>query len=282
MRQMKKLLVSLGVLAGVSLLAGNAEAATKYVKIGHSNHNFVKTQRQLKVNGTAKKVSYTIPKGTIVEATQDNIPNNKRKYVRLDMSRLSYRLRGNQRDYGTKRILATTKTFKKVHVPKYVQYYTTQLTYPSHIGRNRVADGNLYAGLKIPDNLDYTKSNLTQRLYVTADGYLEYYEKAPMLSPTVKQVPTVSAKITQVERKSGSSLTKLYTKKAVPTAIADRISKTGSQQYVTIINRRYRVSATVSYVKQATTNVGSIDMATQYQVKKHNFFMASDVVFPEE
>jgi len=278
---MKKILVSLGVLVGVSLLAVNAEAATKYVKIGHSNHNFVKTQRQLKVSGTAKKVSYTIPKGTIVEATQDNIPNDKREYVRLDMSRLSYRLRGNHTNYRTKRILATTKTFKKVHVPKYVQYYTTQLTYPSHTNRNRVADGNLYAGLKIPDNLDHTKLNLTQRIYVTADGYLEYYTKAPMLNLAAKQVPTVSAKITQVERKSGSSLTKLYTKKAVPTAIADRISKTGSQQYVTTINRRYRVSATVSYVKQATTNVGSIEMATQYQVKKHNFFMDSDVVFPE-
>ncbi|MFC6179836.1 hypothetical protein [Lactiplantibacillus daowaiensis] len=274
-------LVGLGVLVGLGLLAMNANAATKYIKIGKTNHNFVQTQRTLKIGKRhSTDQVFTIPKGTIVEVKSDNKPDDHsgRQYVSLDMERLSYHLRGVHNNYQTKRILASTTNFKKVRVPQYVQYYTTQKMYPNNADRNRVADGNLYLGLRIPDKLDYTKPNWTERVYVTADGYLEYYAKAKMLNTTGKQVPTVSAKITKVKRVPSSGLTQLYTKQAIPSAVSERVSKTGEQQYVTTIKRRYKSSATINYATSNPHDVSSIDMAAQYQIKDRDFFMVTDYV----
>lgn len=281
--KLRGILVSLGVLAGLSLAMTNANAATTYVKVGRTNHNFVKTQRTIKVNeqfSTTK--SFTIPKYTIVEVTQNNKPNDKsgKQYVTIDMSRLSYHLRGKHARYTTKRILASTVNFKKVKVPQYVQYYTTQKTYPTNIERNRTADGNLYPGIKVPDNFNGSKDNWTQRVYVTADGYLEYYAKARLLSTAGEPVPTVSAKITKVKRVPSHGTTALYTQKSIASKLNDRVSKTGTQQYVTTIKRRYRSSATIIYSSVNPTAVDHIDMAAQYQINGHDFFMMTDVVYP--
>lgn len=280
--QLKATLLGAGVVAGLSLFATGASAATTYVKVGQTNHNFLKTMRTIQTTDEDKQFKVTIPKGTIVDAVETNWHGDKKGqvHVEINLQRVSYKIRGKHIAFQTDRILATTKTFKKVHVPQYVQYYTTQKVYPENVNRSRVADGNLYAGLKVPDI--YRQPKLTAaRLYVTSDGYLEYYKSAPVMYLQTTQIPTTSAKITKVKRVPGKGLTMLYTKTAVPTAIGKHVSKTGNQQYLTTIKRRYRSSATVFYRSNAKTAVDSIRLASLYKVNDHDFFMNTDVVFPE-
>ena len=280
--QLKVTLLGAGVVAGLSLFATGVSAATTYVKVGQTDHNFLKTMRTIKTTDEDKQFKLTIPKGTIVDVTETNWNGDKKGqvHVEINLQRVSYKLRGKHTAFQTDRILATTKTFKKVHVPQYVQYYTTQKIYPKNVSRTRVADGNLYAGLKVP-NIYSQPGPTAARLYVTSDGYVEYYKSAPVMNLQKTQVPTTSAKITKVKRVPSKGLTMLYTKTAVPTAIGERVSKTGNQQYLTTIKRRYRSSATVFNRSNAKTAVDSIRLASLYKVKDHDFFMNSDVVFPE-
>jgi len=281
---LKQGLLGLSIILGIGLSATTVEAATKYVKVGNTEHNYLKTKQTIKTTGPTKKDQVTIPKGTIVEVKDDSHAADQkhgRVYVKLEMGRLSYHLRGNHPQYLSHRLAATTARFQKVRVPQYVQYYSTQKTYPDGSRRYRVADGNLYAGIKVPENLHTTKNLTAPRFYVTADGYLEYYKAAPVMDLNVAQTPTVSAKITKVKVVRSSGLRMLYTKTAIPAVISDRVSQTGDQQYLTTIKRRYRYSATVFYQRDRPTNVSSIQVAAQYLVKGHDFFMNTDEVMPD-
>lgn len=279
---LKSIIMTLGGIGiGLLLARGTTATANTHYLTGVKNHNFFITQRTLNLPKTKYKRALTIPKGTIVQAQGVSKINDKLT-THIYLNTLSYHLRHNYIGHGersTKSIALTTSNFKKVKVPQYVKYYSTQLTYADNIGVNYTADGNLYAGKQYPKETDLLSAKAA-RITVTSDGYLEYYANTKVFSTIVDPKPTTSVKITKVTGPADGK-TNLYTKQPVPNTIGKRISETGTAQYVTTIKRLYRTYATVTATARDKAETDSIDISAGYQVNGKSYFMYQAIFFPE-
>lgn len=275
--KVKVLILTLGAL-GLGLVGSLPAAASSHYLTNVKDHNFLKTQRKIVLKKTHYRPSITLPKGTIVQ--MDGVTSNHRTTLRVNA--LSYHLRkayiGNSATY-TQGIPLTTTNFKKVSVPQYVRYYTTQTSYPTSSGRWFTGNGELYQGVKFPEQANQLTAK-ADRVTVTSDGYLEYTPNARVSSGAVNGKPTVSAKITKVSRPGGSGKTYLYTKQAVPGAIGNRVSKTGNAQYLTVIKRRYKAYTTV-YLTLNKVQTSRIYVSAGYLVGDHQYFMATSTYSPK-
>lgn len=280
--QLKKLLVALGAIGfGLTLTNGlTATANTTYVKA--KSGNFLVAKKKIVLKKTKYKKAFTIPKGTTVQISGVTTLNGKR-IMDIQMNTLSYHLRKSyigHNETATRNIVMRKTNFKKVSVPQYLRYYSTQKTYPANIGLNATQNGNLFAGLKYPE--DSKESTATAaRIHVSSDGYLEYYNKAEVLSVSVDPRPTTSAKITKVVRPSGSGKTYLYTKQAVPSAIGTQVSRSGKARYVTVIKRQYKTYTTTSHSEHDLNETDSIRVSCGYQVNGKHYYMPTAIFFPE-
>lgn len=277
----KTVLITLsGLLMGLSLTSGGTASASTHYLTTVKDHNFLVTRRTLNLTPTKYKRALTIPKGTVVQA-QSVSPVNGKLTTQFYLNTLSYHLRRGyigHSEASTKNIALTSQNFKKVKVPQYVKYYSTQRTYAKNIGLNYTANGDLYAGKYYPSG-DKIVGASARRVTVTSDGYLEYYASSPVLVPGVDPKPTVSCKITKVTGPANGR-TVLYTRQAVPSAIGSRISKTGQAQYATPIKRLYRTYATVTAMSRDKAETDYVDITAGYQVNGQAYFMSQAIFYP--
>lgn len=271
------LLVLGSLVLSLGLSDGLTAAASKSYLTTVKDHSFMITQRKIILKKTPYRPSITLPKGTIVQAGGISTMHT----TNILVNTLSYHLRkayiGNGNTY-TQNIPLTTTNFKKISVPAYTKYYPSQTAYPINSGRAYIGNGELYQGVKFPEQADQTKAK-ANLVTVTSDGYLEYTTKAPITNLRVNTRPSVSAKITKVSRPGGSGKTYLYTKAAVPSSIGKRVSKTGNAQYLTIIKRRYRAYTTL-YTSGLKPQLSSIYVSAGYLVGDQQYFMVTSEYFP--
>lgn len=264
------------VVVGTYSIGGSqlARASTQY--LGVTTHKFLKTQRKIVTQNTAKKGTITIPKGTVVQIEAISASNGKTA-VGLNINQFSYNIRKSYKksDQMTRPIAATTKNFKHVSVPKYLGFYATQKTYPDGALRNYKGDGNLYLGTKYPKNDTTAKRT---RLHVTPNGYLEYYKSSPFLVSGIDGKPTTSVKITKVTKSTGKTM--LYTKGAVPKAIGAKVSTKGNYRYRVTIKRLYKYYGTMFYTTNTKNVLNSVEISAGYQVAGHQYFMNESVIYP--
>lgn len=276
---MKKnpLLLALGSLVLALGLANTSAAASRQYLTTVKDHGFVSTRRKIVLKKTPYRPSITLPKGTVVQVGGVGAGHTTSIWVNT----LSYHLRkayvGNSNVY-TQNIPLTTTNFKKVKVPAYVKYYPSQTTYPTNSGVSYIGNGDLYRGIKTPEQANQATAK-ADRVTVTSDGYLEYTPHAAITNLQVHGQPTVSAKITKVSRPGGSGQTYLYTKTAVPQAIGKRVHQTGNTQYCTIIKRRYRAYTTM-YTSGRKPQLSAIYVSAGYLVGTQQYFMTTTEYFP--
>lgn len=279
---LKSLIITLGGLGLGLALAGNATAtASSHYLTTVKDKNFLVTQRTLNLPKTKYKRALTIPKGTVVQAQGVSKVNGKLTTY-IYMNTLSYHLRKGyvgHSEGSSKNIALTSANFKKVKVPQYIRYYSSQLTYATGIGVNYTANGDLFAGKKYPNEKNLLTAKAA-RVSVTSDGYLEYYDNAKVFSSNVDSKPTASVKITKVTGPTNGK-TVLYTKQAVPSAIAKHVSQSGNARYATTITRQYRVYSTVTPFARDSEQTDSVDISAGYQVNGKTFFMYQAVFYPE-
>lgn len=263
---------------GLSLGLSVPAAASSHYLTGVKDHSFLVTRRQLVLKKTPYRPSITLPQGTVVQV--DGVSTGHTTNIRVNT--LSYHLRkpyiGNSNLY-TQNIPLTTTTFKKVAVPAYTKYYPSQTTTPTNSGLAYIGNGELYQGVKFPEQANQLTAK-ADRVTVTSDGYLEYYQSTKIFSTTVDPRPTTSVKITKTTGPA-NGLTTLYTRQAVPSVIGTRVSQSGNAQYAVRIKRLYRTYATVTTTSKDPTATDSVDISAAYQVNGQTYFMYQAVFYPQ-
>ncbi|WP_203638622.1 hypothetical protein [Levilactobacillus wangkuiensis] len=280
--KLKNILVTIGAIGlGLALTGGvTAAASTSYVNA--KSGNFLIAKKKIVLAKTKYKKAFTILKGTIVQISGVTTLNGKR-IMDIQMNSLSYHLRKSyvgKNETSTRNIVMKKTNFKKVSVPQYLRYYSTQKSYPENIGLNATQDGSLFAGLKYPDANDESTAKAA-RIHVSSDGYLEYYANTDVFSVGVDPKPTTSVKVTKAALPSGSGKTYLYTKQAVPSAIGKRISKSGSAQYLTVIKRQYTTYTTTYTTERNKDVTSSVHVSCGYLVNGTHYYMPTAIFFPQ-
>jgi len=277
----KTTFIAMGAIGLGLALAGsvNASASTSYVSA--KSGNFLIARKKVVLAKTKYKKAFTIPKDTVVQIHGVTTLKGKR-IMYLDLDSLSYHLRKSyigKSATTTRDIVMSKSNFKKVAVPQYLRYYSTQKSYPAGMALNATQNGDLFSGLKYPDASDESTAKAA-RIHVSSDGYLEYYANTAVFDATDSK-PTTSVKVTKTVRPSGSGKTYLYSKQAVPSAIGNRVSSSGNAQYLTIIKRQYKTYTTTYASDHDKDETGSVQVSCGYLVNGTHYYMPTAIFFPQ-
>ncbi|GAY73929.1 hypothetical protein [Lentilactobacillus kosonis] len=120
-----------------------------------------------------------IPKGTNIQVDGFKVKNGS-KYAYFNIEKLSYDIRKPLIGKNTSVISAwqrlTRSNFKQIKKPTYLNYYSAIKSSRKLYNKVIQHSGSLWEGTRFPANY---KSVRNDRIRITNDGYLEYFENFP-------------------------------------------------------------------------------------------------------
>ncbi len=263
--EVKPLLLSMISLGAILCLNQVAVSADK-VKV----NSFLMTKRKIATYNSKKTISITIPKGTTAQVVKVKQANGK-KYVSLDLDRLSYAVRKplvtKQSASGSSRwILAKGKNFTQVKKPAYLDYYSIKAAQSGLRLKTYLANGNLWKGTSLPATYEQSTN---QRVAVTTDGHLEYYAASPY-QYAVSPKPTQTAVIWKATHSSGSNNTYLYVHTGFKQLPFKKVAKTGDFRYRLTLNRLHQNTVTAI---PNSDQAQRVMLNEAYKVGSQSYFM---------